>query len=356
MRILFVGDVMLGRDVLRVNAERGGGWIWEEWRKCGLSFDAVIGNLECVLTEHGCANSESASTFRAPERLIEGSCFSALSLANNHVRDFGDVGIADTVDALRRQSIQPLGVGRSELEALKPYVAVGKDGTKVAVVVGTAMGNVIGRRGEWHVASIESMIEHCARITHDADLRVAFAHMGYERVEAVGPEARAYAKRLIRAGYDLVIGHHPHVIQGAEVVGGKLVFYSLGDFVFDSKDPTRKHSLGVEVAVAERSLKHALVHAFSKTVDLRPCVADVESAAEILRRVESLSAELEADKGSDRFFHEASGDYLGRQWRDVVRVVGRGGLLGLLTKKLRRVRLIHLRLLLRASCRFVGRR
>lgn len=346
MSLLFVGDVMLGRGVGRINAHRPSGWLWEPWRNCGLSFDGVIGNLECLLTERGRANAESASAFRAPERLIEGSGFSALSLANNHVRDFGDVGIEDTVAALRRRSIQPLGVGRTALEAHQPYFVVGKDGTRVAVVAGTSMRNVIGNRGEWQVASVESMIEHCAELGHCADVKIAFVHMGYERVATVAPEARNLARRLIERGFDLVVGNHAHVIQACETIGESHAYYSLGDFVFDSRDPSRLYSLGLEASFSGGSLKQTTVLGFSKTADLRPCLADAEAAAAIRQQVESLSAQLKADKTGERFFEEASQDYLGRQWRDIKRVARKSGIRGLVAGKLRRARLSHLRLLL----------
>jgi poly-gamma-glutamate capsule biosynthesis protein CapA/YwtB (metallophosphatase superfamily) len=203
-----------------------------------LKGDVVLGNLEGTLTERGSAKCGSGSTdcfaFRAPPsyaRLLRSAGFTAMNLANNHAFDYGAVGQEDTVAAVRRAKM--LTTGRPNEIA---YTKVG--GTRVAVL---GFAPYPWAQSLLDLPAAEAMVRKADRW---ADLVVVTMHAGAEGADhqRVRPgmerflgEMRgnsvAFARAVVRAGADLVVGSGPHVLRGMEWYRGRVIAYSLGNFV-----------------------------------------------------------------------------------------------------------------------------
>jgi len=237
VRLVFVGDIMLddgpgrsiaaGRDPLAPFAA------------ALRDADYTLGNLECALSDLGQAYVGKNYSFRAAPAAVEvlKDRFDAVSLANNHSGDYGTAAFLDTLRRLDDAGIRRFGGGANLAEAHAP-LWIERQGLRIAVLgynefkprsfeAGAARPGVAWSEDSQVLADIRA-----ARAA-GADLIIPFMHWGWEREARPSPRQRQLARRMIDAGADLVVGSHPHVTQTVEYHRGKLIVYSLGNFVFD---------------------------------------------------------------------------------------------------------------------------
>jgi hypothetical protein len=203
------------------------------------SHDLVIGNLESPLVTGGTQLPEKCCLRGSPEwaGILKDSGFDVLSLANNHIMDYGPSGMYQTLGALDKAGICHVGAGRTIQEANAPLL-LERAGEKIAIL---ARSSVIVRSpcyaSERQPGAAfldeEELITNLRECKGVADIVILLIHWGVEEYELPTPEQRNWAKKFAKAGADLVLGHHPHVLQGIERVGNSLVAYSLGNFLFD---------------------------------------------------------------------------------------------------------------------------
>lgn len=204
--------------------------------------DAAIGNLECVVATKGTPLEGKPFTFEAPPLVMPvlAKHFGMVSLANNHTGDFGHEAFLEQLDLLDQNHIAYFGGGRNCVEARTPHVVVVK-GLRIAFLgyndyhprefeAGPSWPGVAWSEDEQVLADIRA-----ARTIHHADLVIPFMHWG-DQYLPVNARQRKLAHRMIQAGADVVVGSHPHITQDVEYYRGKLIVYSLGNFVFDGFD------------------------------------------------------------------------------------------------------------------------
>lgn len=198
----------------------------------------AVGNLECPVASGGQAIAKRW-TFRADPRVLPVlvSHFGAVSLANNHTGDFGKAALVETMQHLQAQSLAYFGAGLN-LEAAHRELLVELNGVRVALLgydeflprVFEAGPSVPGVA--WSEDELVTYDIRRAR-RNGAELVIPFMHWGWEHQSEPSQRQRELAYRMIDAGADAVIGAHPHVIQPVELYRGKVIAYSLGNFVFD---------------------------------------------------------------------------------------------------------------------------
>ncbi|MFB6163765.1 MAG: CapA family protein [Haloarculaceae archaeon] len=177
----------------------------------------------------------------------------AVTLANNHVMDYGWNGLDATLDACEAEAVATCGAGADRGEAMAP-VRTTVDGTSVALFsfcereFGIAGDDSPGTAWISHVESRARVAEEADR----SDLVVVVAHGGVEYVPFPPPRRQTQLRAFVDAGADLVVGHHPHVPQGWEVYHETPIFYSLGNFLFEQPDRTKTdRGLALDVSVAD---------------------------------------------------------------------------------------------------------
>jgi hypothetical protein len=245
VRLLFTGDILLARQV-QVEIERTGRFPWEGWEELFGNADWVVGNLEgAVGTPQECVTAaEVRPCFAIPPNfigLLRQAGFRAMGMANNHGGDLGRTGRDATRRELSRQGLSALSLEDSPL-----FVRLGP--TTIGVV---AFCTVPGRDGpNWAVPSpdLRQKLRLARRL---ANVVIAYVHWGSELLDWPDASQRRTAAWLIRQGVDVVIGHHPHVVQTPECVLGKPVFYSLGNHLFDQKYAATKEGLIAECRIAD---------------------------------------------------------------------------------------------------------
>ena len=309
--LALAGDVMLGRGVDPVIAERGPFHPWGDLRPVLERADAVLINLECVLTEHRrewtYGGVRKAFYFRAePERGI--ACLNAgrvtvAAIANNHTGDYGNSGLVETIATLERAGIAHAGAGRDLAAARRP-ARCEVAGVRVAVVA------FADHPAEWAATPSSPGINYVpistlretrtvvmqavAEARHGADVVVCSLHWGPNMRPRPTPTFRAFARFVIEAGADVVFGHSAHIVQGIEIYRGKPILYDTGDFIDDyMTDRKLRNDLSALFLLR-------LVPPGVETLDLLPVHVDYgqtnratgEDRAWFARRVAALSAEL----------------------------------------------------------------
>lgn len=198
--------------------------------------DITFGNLEGPLSNEGrpIKKSSLAMSSIAIRALTEAG-FNVVSLANNHVFDYGARAFHRTVELLEQNGIGHTGAGSNITEARLPAV-VEANGLRVAFFAygWPFMQCVRAGRRRFGTAPLDRRIilQDLTKARRQADVSIVSVHWGYERELYPLPSQRRLAHKLIDAGADLIIGHHPHVLQGIEMYGRGAIAYSLGNFCF----------------------------------------------------------------------------------------------------------------------------
>jgi poly-gamma-glutamate synthesis protein (capsule biosynthesis protein) len=173
--------------------------------------------------------------------------FDALSLANNHTGDFGSAALVDTVAAFRGTGISAFGAGR-DVGAAARAVVLERHGVRFGFLGFNTIGEtpragpgrpgalsvrMPPRTGPLHHHDLARVLQAVRRLGRRVDVVVVMPHWGTQYTHRVEPIQRRVGRRLVDAGADLVVGAHPHWVQGMERYRGAVIAYSLGNFVFD---------------------------------------------------------------------------------------------------------------------------
>ena len=265
--LFFVGDIMLNRGIKSVVETYGGGNFEFPFFKIAdylKTADILFGNLEGPISDKG-KNVGSIYSFRAIPEVLKGlkfAGFDILSVANNHIFDYGREAMEDTLIRLKEAQIEYIGAGFSGKEALSPKIIELK-GTKIAFLAFTNLGEKSWEAKEnssgiaW--LSKENLEYSTREAKKEADIVIVSMHFGQEYKNQPDSEQKYFAHIAIDYGADLVVGHHPHLVQPIEKYASGNIAYSLGNFVFDQNfsEETMKGLL-LEVIVVSGKIKEVI--------------------------------------------------------------------------------------------------
>ncbi len=226
--------------------------------------DLSIVNLEAPLSDRGQPVWKSGAVFKGEKRHVKGlTCvpFDVVTLANNHMFDFGPTAFQETLETLDDNDIKHLGAGNNLAEAQKPLIVTVND-LRIAMVNFSEGEDLTGaEKGKpgvmgWDLNLMEATIKE---LKGTVDVIIVISHCGIEYIPFPPPYVTSAFKRMADAGADLVVGHHPHVPQGISVHNGVPLCYSLGNFVFfqDTRLVHRKQGYMVK-AILEKDHPPAL--------------------------------------------------------------------------------------------------
>lgn len=245
--MLFAGDVYLSNHVLGAYDQAGGiGGVLDEGIRAEIEkADIFMVNQEFPFTQRGTAAADKQFTFRVPEsrmHLMQEMGVDIVTLANNHILDFGAEGLLDSCEALDRAGILYVGGGEdfNRASALKTIVigdkTIGFLGmSRVYMDASWAAGD--SHPGVFSTYDTTLPLEAIREARDECDYLVVYVHWGVEREESPKDYQKSMGRAYIDAGADLVVGSHPHVLQPMEEYNGKTIVYSLGNFVFGSSIP-----------------------------------------------------------------------------------------------------------------------
>lgn len=302
LRIAAVGDIMLGGTAAPELVRYGYDYPFEQAREFLRGAHAVFGNLEGPLTDAGEAAGGKQYVFRSPPDKVAPALaragFNVLSLANNHIMDYGRAGLDDTIAALRRAGIRPVGAG-ADVDAARRPIWIEAEGIRVAFLAysltfpeefwataerpGTAFGH------EHHLrADIAAAREH-------ADIVIVSFHWGREGATELRDYQTHLGHAAIDAGAAAVLGHHPHILQAVERYRDGVILYSLGNFVFGSYSPDAVRSAVAHLTFRGRRLHEVQLFPINvNNVDVvfQPRPLKGRDADEVVARLQALSRAL----------------------------------------------------------------
>jgi len=249
VRLGFVGDIMLARELNIVLDEHPPEWVWGDVLPQMWACDAVIGNLECPITEHPRRwrlGLTKAFHFRARPRAVDAlraGNVRAVNLANNHMLDHGRQGLADTLGFLDQGGIAHCGAGLDAEGAAAPAI-ITAGGLRIGILGVTdnvpEFGAKAGRPGTQmrRIGPDRPLVDElAARIAalraQDVDLVVLSLHWGPNFRTHPPARFQAFARAMIDRGVDIVHGHSAHITQAVEAYRGRPILYDTGDFISD---------------------------------------------------------------------------------------------------------------------------
>jgi poly-gamma-glutamate synthesis protein (capsule biosynthesis protein) len=311
-RIGFTGDVMLGRLVDERHRRRPVTAVWGDLLDRLRALDGLFVNLECCLSTRGepWRRTYRPFHFRAdPDwavRALEAAGVDCCALANNHVLDFGEEALRDTLAHLDEAGLRHAGAGLNREAAFEPAVASvgGLDVAFVSLTDNTPeYAAAPDRPGTAHVefdlgdeestAAVRDALDRAEAA--DPDLLVASLHWGPNMVVDPPTSFRRFGRWLVEEGVDVVHGHSAHVFQGVEVHRGRPILYDTGDFVDDyavDDDLRNDRSFLFELSVTREGVPVALRLTPTEIDDCSVRAAGSDAAAWSRARMRERSAEF----------------------------------------------------------------
>jgi hypothetical protein len=293
-----VGDILFGDGPNRLIASKGGAAPLAKVAKLLRSADVTIANLETPLSGRGAAVAGKPAhlIFNGDPRGIlslSSAGIDIVSIANNHAMDHGTVALKDTLANLDKAGIAHAGAGLDTKDAWKPAIITVK-GRRIAYVAATqvvpAYFTPSSTRAGVAVGTTISRVTAAVRSARkDADIVIVAMHWGVEQSLTANARQKHDARALVDAGADLVLSHHPHVIQGIEFYKGKLVAYSLGNFLFPYKTIEGRKSFILEFDWGQKGVTNVrAVPVYLGTYGV-PTVQTGSSARSILGKLATIS-------------------------------------------------------------------
>ncbi len=290
------GDVMLGgrweKTLSKDNYYHAFERIAPELKK----GDITLVNLEAPLTSRGKEYTEKKFRFRVNPSAVAAlkkAGITAVTLANNHIMDFGSQGLADTIKLLDEQGIDHVGAGEN-ISAARKLVIKEIRGTKVGMLGYSLTMPHEFWAGEDRAGTAplleKIMLEYIAKAKKQVRVLIVNVHWGEEAKTRLRPYQPVLGRKMIDAGADVVIGHHPHILQGIERYKRGIVFYSMGNFAFAHKSRIALRTMLVRLRFDGdlRSAELVPVNIHHKEVGFQPTPISGKPADDLIESVRRL--------------------------------------------------------------------
>lgn len=300
VRLLAGGDVMLGSWIEPLILDRGYNYPFVHLDSIIKKADVVFCNLEAPFGSSGTAY-EKTYTFRVKPDLVrilnEGN-IGVVSLANNHMMDFGVEALKSTMEVLNDHHIKFSGAGLNLQEARQPARLVAK-----GYHFTFASYSLTFPQEFWATDSSAGtcfpshsfVFRDLKKFKNDSDVLVVSFHWGQELTNIPKEYQIELAHQVIEAGADLVLGHHPHVIQGLEIYKGKVIAYSLGNFIFGSYSENARESMLLEFQAGKNGIEQCRIYpilVYNYEVEFQPRLLNGDRRNKFFDYLKEISREL----------------------------------------------------------------
>ncbi|QYR20378.1 CapA family protein [Paenibacillus sp. sptzw28] len=300
----FVGDILLASSVENLMEKNGYDYPYKKSLPFLTKPDIMAGNLETPITERGLPAANKSYVFKgSPKSLpaLKNAGFDIVNLANNHTLDQGVDGLLDTIGHLDEAGISNMGAGNDDAEAFKPAV-LESNGVSVAYIGLTRVVPVASWKADKNRPGLAETYDSTRALKAIreakklANIVVVMVHWGIEKSDTPNADQKRLAHEYIDAGADLVIGSHPHVLQGFEMYKGKWISYSLGNYIFNVTKTDKTKDTGVLDAVCTGEGSCSLQFHPMRAALSQPAPLQGEQAAALLHRLSGLSINATIDE------------------------------------------------------------
>lgn len=297
MKFLFCGDLVVNQSY---DVEQG---ISQDIVDLFKKSDFNIVNLEAPITK---SNNQIIKTgphlkadMDATLSVFKKLNINIVALANNHIKDYDEQGVSDTIDFCKKNSIETVGAGINLDLASETKIIKTAEG-KIALI------NIA--ENEWASADINhagangmDLIKDVRKIQEarkNCDFVIVIVHGGHEYFNLPSPRIRDQYRFYIEQGVDLVVGHHTHCISGYEIYMGKPIYYSLGNFLFTKNNIHNDWYMGLilEVEIKDGALKSCILPIVQSKENFSLSLLTSYENKEILLKIENLSKKIINDE------------------------------------------------------------
>ncbi|MCL2548038.1 MAG: CapA family protein [Symbiobacteriaceae bacterium] len=269
--ISFGGDVMFDTYIYNWISVMGTDYPWQDVAPIFRSSDIGVVNFESSSSHRGESTKPEGYGFCSPPHTLASlpdAGITYVSVSNNHILDYGYEAFSDTLQYLKAQEIHFSGAGESLTAAQRPAIIEG-NGLSIGFLSYTAILPHQGWKATNYGPGVASLydesdvllaLENIARCKEICDILIVMPHWGIEYADHPMAAQRTLAYRLIDAGADLIIGGHPHVLQGVEFYQGKPIFYSLGNFIFLKMDDDAGRTAVFRLTIDDQGFKSCTLY------------------------------------------------------------------------------------------------
>lgn len=295
--LLCVGDINLGRKAGKTILNGEIDYAFEKTRHIILAADIAFCNLESVISDQGGETRSGTWRFTAPPDAaftLKNAGFDIVSLANNHVWDYGKASLFETIIRLDNVGIKHVGTG-PDLDLAYAPVVMEVNGIKVAFF---AIANIFNYGAypdhdafdylAW--ADMEILGPMIEETKGEVDVIIVSAHWDWEYKDRPHEETVRLAHEIADIGADIILGHHPHVPQGIEIYNDTFIIYSLGNFAFHQSTEHsiwKKRSIILVLTINREGVVSCDM--IPVTCGFQPEVAEGDLAEKILTHMEDIS-------------------------------------------------------------------
>jgi len=292
---------MLGRLVNEIISKTSYEYPWGNLLSLLHSTDLNIVNLETTLTKSSLTVPKVFNFKALPDRIevLKKARIDAVNLANNHILDFGEQGMIDTIEQLDLAQIAHVGAGQGLQAAQKPAI-LERNGLRIGIngVTHNESGWAAGefKPGVFYVnvENIKPLCDEIKKLRPKVDIVILTIHWGPNMQQRPSHEFQEAAHALIDCGVDILHGHSAHILQGIEIYKKRVIMYDTGDFVDDyQNDPVLRNdrSAFFEVTVDKNGIKRVqLIPVVINDMQVNRAKGDEKSA--IINNMKQLSQEF----------------------------------------------------------------
>lgn len=319
--LLAGGDILIRQYLYEAYIKNGKEAIFADLKQIINNCDISFANLETPLLKEGEINKQKDKTLpflKADPCIVEAindAGFKILSIANNHIMDYGEDGLKQTINVLLKNNIGFIGAGMNREEATRSKIFELK-GLKVGFLAYSNNSPANKNKAGCAPLQFKIIIENVNRLRAKCDFVIISLHHGIEYSDYPVPEHMVLAHKLIDNGVDVVLGHHPHVLQGMERYKDGVIVYSMGNLIFDQSQEEDNYRLSnsylVQRGIApfkanDRRVRESMLFLFElsldKMIDVKlipihqnnldtPKLAEEPENTLILQRYQAISEEL----------------------------------------------------------------
>lgn len=242
INLIATGDIMLGGSLGESLKQNGFVYLFSDFKKCFQGADILFGNLEGPLSNRGEPQTNKI-LLHQERKAIDGLKYigyNVLSLGNNHIMDFGENGLTETLEIVQEYGIQRIGAGANVADARKPaefcmkgtkitilgYASSTTDKTNPLIYAEEAKGGLV----PLDLKIVKEDIKEAR--SSGADIVIISLHWGEDRYHLPSPEQVEKARSIVDIGANIILGHHSHILHGIERYKKGIIIYSLGNFLF----------------------------------------------------------------------------------------------------------------------------
>lgn len=299
INIFAVGDIMLGEQPLchgfgvsSIIREKGADFLFDNVKNIFSNGDIVFGNLEAPLADISAKNELYRRYFKADPIVADSlkkSYFNVLSIANNHIMEHGIHGFDFTINELQKRNIAVVGIkNNAKIINIREH--------SILFLSYSFINDGLLDVPYNNITSEKIIIDDIIKYRKLVDLVIVSLHWGNEYVLFPSPSQIKMGRKLIDCGVDVIIGSHPHVLQGYEIYRGKPIIYSLGNFIFDHtyiKNTEMSTIININANIEKGSYEVSHIPVLINPVLYCPILNDKNYNAMILNHIENTRKHIE---------------------------------------------------------------